>query len=183
MASDCDSAARGHAQDGLDARLIPDEAALHVGVAEEPDARFQVAEGFTGLAGGDHVLVLVEGRAVEELEGVHGDRAARQRSRYERGILAGQVLQGPQGGAAGHGVEPLQIVLAGGGAVVIAAHDDGAVGAHPIADGVGIGAVADQIAAAQGAIVMAGGSLEDGIEGFEIGVKVTDYEIAHGESG
>src|SRR5450759_3797555 len=51
----------------------------------------------------------------------------------------------------------------------------------PIADRVGVGAVADEVAAAEGVVVAAGGLGEDGLESLDVGMEVADNEIAHGE--
>src|ERR1019366_8360715 len=56
-----------------------------------------------------------------------------------------------------------------------------AVEADPIANGVGVGAVTDQVAAAKGAVVGAGGLGQDSLEGLEVGVEIADNEIAHGD--
>src|ERR1019366_6215104 len=88
-----------------------------------------------------HVLVLVVGGAVKYLESSDGHRAAGE-SHDKGGVFGRESLQGPYGGIACHRVEPFEIVLTGGGAVVIAAHDHGAGPADPIADRVGVGAVA-----------------------------------------
>ena len=140
-----------------------------MGVAEEGDAGFQVTECLVGFAGGNDVLVLVIRRAVEDLEGFHRHGTAGQSHNVVR-IFAGEGLQGPDGGIAGYRVEPLEIFLAGRGTVVIAAHDDGTVRADPVANQVGIGAVADQIAAADGAIVGAMGLGEHSMQSFQVGV-------------
>ena len=108
-------------------------------------------------------------RAVEDLEGIDRHGTAGQ-SHNVVGIFAREGLQGPDGGIAGDRIEPLEIFLAGGGAVVIAAHDHGTVRADPVADQVRIGAVADQVAAADGAIVGAGGLGEHGMQSLQVGV-------------
>ena len=53
---------------------------------------------------------------------------------------------------------------------MIAAHHHGAVRAHPVADQVGVGAVADKIAAADDAIVGAMGLGEHSMQSFQVGV-------------
>ena len=169
MVMDWESLPRGRAEDGLHARLVPYEPALHVGVAEEGDAGFQITECLVGLAGRDDVLILVVRRAVEDLEGFDRHRTA-GKSHNVVGIFAREGLEGPHRGIASYRIEPFEIFLTGGGAVVIAADDHGTVRAYPVADQVWIGAVADQVAAADDAIVGAMGLGEDSMQSFQVGV-------------
>jgi hypothetical protein len=156
--------------------LSPHEAALHVGVAEEGDGAGDVAEGLGGFRGGDDVVVLVERRAVHEVETGDLDGTFRQRADVG-GVVGGQLALGPQGGGARDGVEPLQVFHADAGAVVIAPHDLGDIGADPLRDGVGVGAVAHEIAAAQHPVVAPGGGLQHRFERLQIGVYVADDEV------
>jgi hypothetical protein len=53
--------------------------------------------------------------------------------------------------------------------------------AHPLDHGIRVGTVADQIAAAEGAVVVTGSVAVDGFEGFPIGVEIAQDQIAHDE--
>ena len=91
----------------------------------------------------------------------------------------GEVFERPERGLTGHGIEPLQIVETGTGAVVIAADDGGAIIADPLDDEVGIGGIAYQIATTDGLVVLTGRFGDDGLECFPIGMEVAEYEVAH----
>lgn len=62
---------------------------------------------------------------------------------------------------------------------MVAAHHQGAVGAHPFDHRVGVGAITYQVAAAEGALVEAFGLADNGLEGFPVGVQVAEDDIAH----
>lgn len=76
-------------------------------------------------------------------------------------------------------VEGIEIKMAKGGQVVIA-DDGGQVGLpeQQIGALVGVCAVADQIAQKQRGVELAGG-FENGFQGLEVGVDVTQDEVAH----
>ena len=68
----------------------------------------------------------------------------------------------PQRGDPGHRVEPLQIFQTGAGFIVISANHAGDILPHPFRDNIGVGAISDNIAAAQDPIVSLSRMLEDG---------------------
>jgi len=77
-----------------------------------------------------------------------------------------------------HGIEPLEILKSGTGAIVIAAHDGERVGPHPIDDLVWVGAVTRQVAQTKNAVKVAGSRIADGSQGFPVRVQIAEYEIA-----
>ncbi len=152
--------------------------ALHVSVAEKSDLRRRVFQDGVGIAAGEHVLVLVARRAMDTLEVFErADRPLGQAAQ-ELHVVLGQALLRPERGAGRHRVEVLQAHQAGAGLVVIAAHKDFAQSACPLAHFVGIGAVADQVAQVEHAVVLRHG-LETGFERFQVGMNVRDDQDSH----
>src|SRR5208283_4199017 len=78
--------------------------------------------------------------------------------------------------------EPLQVIESGARAVVIAADHHRAMIPHPIHHQVRIGGISYQVAAADGLVVFAFGLLNNGFQGFPVGVEIAEDEIAHGDS-
>ena len=95
------------------------------------------------------------------------------------------VVVGPADGVARDGVEAFRALDAGADLVVIAANQRVRLEvAHALADGVGIGAVADQVAEQQDLVVAERLGLgHDGLEGLEVRVYVADDQVAHQVSG
>ena len=68
---------------------------------------------------------------------------------------------GPEGSGACDGVEPLQVREADTSFVVIAANYGPYICAYPVGDGVGVGAIVDEVAAAERLVVHAVGMGEE----------------------
>ena len=99
-------------------------------------------------------------------------------------MLRRQLLERPARRVTRDGVEPLGLIDAAGHFVVVAAHDRRRLEClHALDDGVGVGAVADEIAEHEGLLVAAGaGVVETGGERFQVRVDVGQNEITHGAS-
>ena len=129
----------------------------------------------------EHIGVLVKGRAVANLnEVVHGQRAGGQ-CRQPCAVALGQGVVGPADGAAGDGVEALGAFDARPDLVVIAANQRVRLQRpNPVADRIGVGAVADQVAQHEDLCVTERrGRGHDGLIGLEIRVDVADDQVAH----
>ena len=81
----------------------------------------------------------------------------------------------PEGREARDGVEPLQVFQTGTRLVMISTHDAADVFSNPSDHRVRIGAIADQIAAADNAVEVRASARQHGDERFPIGVNVAQY--------
>ena len=163
---------------GIDVSPVPDIAALQMRVSKEGNAGLHITEDVARVIGRHKVLVLIERRAVNQVEIIHRHRTGGQVAQIIK-VHRSELRHRPDACDACHWVEPFEILKSGAGAVVIAANDGVEVGARPVNDRVRIGAVADQVAAADDAVVPIAGIRENGFEGFPIAVKIADDEVAH----
>ena len=130
--------------EGLAVRLEDDG---QVGVAEQAELTLARLQRPLRVVGVEDVVVLVERRAVTDLDAVvDHDGPGRQRPEI-LAVVLGQRLAGPHRGVLRDLVEVAGVVDPAGRLVVIAADDrDRLERADPVDDGVGLGAVADEVA-------------------------------------
>jgi hypothetical protein len=153
------------------------KSALMMSVAEECNWRVRVQQAFQSLGGREDVFVFVVGCAMNQLETVDRERAAReigeplQMFRSERGVA-------PIHGGFCDGIEVVSGHYAGNGFVVIAANGEGTEFAQLGGHFVGIRPVTDYVAQTDGALPAAFGGFEYGIECRKIGVKIADNQDA-----
>ena len=127
-------------------------------MSEEGDGDGNGDERGDGVAGADHVFILVDRRAVDELDagkfvklnGTLGQPA----QPFE--ILGSELVARPECGEAGDGVEFVEVHEAADGSVVIAADENASERSHLGHDFVGIAAVADGVSEIDNEVV--GGS-------------------------
>jgi hypothetical protein len=118
---------------------------------------------------------------VADLDQVVDDQRPGGQGRQPLAVLVGQGVEGPTDGVAGHGVEAFGTFEAGADLVVVAANQGvRRQGAHALADGVGVGAVADQVTQHEHLVVLQRLGLgHHGLVGLEVGVYVADDQVAH----
>ena len=94
---------------------------------------------------------------------------------------SGPTTQEPAGTAdgAGDGIEADRGGEAAADAVMVAADVEGGDRTDDVEDLIGAGSVADEIAEVPDGVEVALRGLEDGVEGFEVGVNVGEDEGAH----
>src|ERR1700678_1315603 len=110
---------------------------------------------------------------MENLKSVDAFRTLRQISQIF-GVFGLNNSLRPESRQARHGIEPLQVLQAGTGLVVISAHDAADVLADPSDHRVGIGAITYQVATADDPIVAGTGVFQHRAKRFPIGVNVTE---------
>ena len=156
------------------------ESALKVGVSEERDGNGIGDERGDGVAGADHVFILVERRAVDELDAgefVEADGTLRQRAEPVK-IFGGELVARPERGQAGDGIEFFEAHEAADGFVVIAPDEDTSDRLRFGNDFVRIAAVANSVAKIDDQVV-SGGCGQTGVERFEVAVNVAYKKDAH----
>jgi hypothetical protein len=151
-------------------------------VAEEADRRLDVGEGLGGVELAEDVVVLVEGRAVADGDGLLDDLGALLQPDQEVEVLPGDRLLGPEDGRRGDGIEGLDGVEPGDRLVVVAPDDgQGLEGQDLLDDLVRRGPVADEVAEKEVVVdpLLLDG-LEDRVEGLEVAVDVGEDQVAQG---
>jgi arginyl-tRNA synthetase len=153
-----------------------------VGVADQAHPLLQGVEAGLGLVGREHVLPnRIPGRGVGEADPVLGCGRLQRRQKFE-GLLA-DLLAGPgdrRGSRLGEGrdverAQQREVVIADQAGVAAFAGEHGA--------GVGVGAVADQVAQAPNLVDLGiVDRREDGLEGLPVGVDVAEDGYAQAGS-
>ncbi len=154
------------------------ERPLQMSVSEERNIAIQIWGDLRHILLRGHVFIFIQRGPMQNLKAVDPLRALHQFSQI-LGVFRLNDGLGPQGRKARHGVEPLQILQAGASLVVISADDAVDIFSNPLDHLVGIGAIADQIAAADNAVEVRAGARQHGAERFPIGVNVAEDQIAH----
>jgi len=116
-----------------------------VRVAETNDPSSRAPEQGECLARPEDVIIFIEWRAVNNLKALQLDRAG-GKALKEAKMLGRELIPGPLGGKARQGIEFGGDGVARTSLIVIAANDDRGQGPYLFNDGIGVGAVTDQIA-------------------------------------
>jgi hypothetical protein len=150
--------------------------------AEQAQPRGDGVKGLRGVIEIEDVVVLIEWRAVADLQRVGDEHGSGRQLGQESPMRAGQHGGRPVGRGARRLVEFNRRLEACADLVVIPADHrhrverDGAIDRFD-----GIGAVPDQIAEHEHLIVAARGRvLEHRVKGLQVGVNVGENEVAHG---
>src|SRR5579875_1862731 len=155
------------------------KAALQVCVTEEVDSRRGHVERGPGISHGQHIMVLIEKRAVSTT--YHGsighDRSCRHVAEPIR-MLGGENAAGPACSPACDGIKTLYAFDPAACFVVVAAHKYVALLPGAVNDLVWIGPVTNHISEVPDGVVGRGGS-QNSVQSIEVGVNVREDENTH----
>ena len=149
---------------------------------KQTDRRLDVGKGLGRVELAEDVVVLVEGRAMADRNGVLDDLGALLEPDQEIEVLAGDGFLGPEYGRCGDRIEGLDRIEARDGLVVVAADDRQGLEGQDLGDDlVRGGAVADKVAEEDIVIdLLLLDGLEDRLEGLHVAVDVGEDQVAHG---
>lgn len=114
---------------------------------------------------------------MQQVKPVEFDWTLRERP-HVLGVFGCELTLRPNRGRSRHGIEPLQVLHADGSLVVIASNSDADIAARPVDDGVWVGPVADEVAAAEDIVIGAIRGGQRRLQGFPVAVNVAYDEMA-----
>src|SRR5262245_38557434 len=155
--------------------------ALNVCMPEEGQRHARAAQDRVRIASGQHVLIFIPWRSMDALQVLQWRERALRQLTQEFQVAWRKLLTGPDRRQSGNGIEVIQPGDAGTRLVVIPADEDGAQAARSLRHLIWIGAVADDIAEIENA-VMRRRSLQAGFQRLEVGVDIGNDKNAHKES-
>src|SRR6202140_1228373 len=151
-------------------------------VPEESDGHWICDEWCDGIADADHVFILVERGAMNELEVrqfVEVNRALGERAKPCE-IFGSELFARQQGGEPCRGIELFEVHQAADCLVVIASHKDASNRLSAGDDFVRIPPIANRIAEIDDQI-MSGSRSQTGVQRFEVAMNVAEKKYTHGK--
>jgi len=115
---------------------------------------------------------------MDDLKSRHGQRTGRKIAE-KRKVVWSERVTGPKNRLPSPGVEVLHIHYAAASFIVIAADDDGGRSLHHFDDGIGVRAIAHEIAQAENFLVFALRQLQTLFQSFQIGMNIAEDQITH----